>query len=175
SSGLGKKIKDIVESGNLIQDEIICELLRDQLALVDDSFLLDGFPRNLNQACFLTQILQEKYDKDVDIIIELQLDDKVAIDRLKNRLVCLDCKNVYSASSFKNEGDLVCMKCKSTRLERRIDDSNLSVIDRRISEYHTQIKDLREYYKGKLLTVNANLDVVQIKQEIESKISCNLV
>ncbi|NSM56407.1 adenylate kinase [Wolbachia endosymbiont of Atemnus politus] len=175
SSELGKKIKDIVESGNLIQDEVICELLRDQLALVDDSFLLDGFPRNLNQACFLTQILQEKYNRDVDIVTELQLDDKIAIDRLKNRLVCLDCKNVYSASSFKNEGGLVCMKCKSTRLERRIDDSNLSVIDRRISEYHTQIKDLREYYKGKLLTVNANLDVVQIKQEMESKISCNLV
>ncbi|MDM8334999.1 adenylate kinase family protein [Wolbachia pipientis] len=177
SSGgeLGKKIKDTVESGNLIQDEVICELLRDQLTLVDDNFLLDGFPRNLNQALFLTRILREKYNRDVNIIIELQLDDKIAIDRLKNRLVCLDCKGVYSATSFKNDDNLVCMKCKSARLERRIDDSDLSAIHRRISEYYIQIKSLREYYKDRLLTVNANLDVVQVKQEIESKISCNLV
>ncbi|WP_395462853.1 adenylate kinase family protein [Wolbachia endosymbiont of Cantharis cryptica] len=175
SSELGKKIKDTVESGNLIQDEVICELLRDQLALMDDNFLLDGFPRNLNQAHFLTQILREKYNKDVDIVIELQLDDKIAIDRLKNRLVCLDCKSVYNIPSFKSDDNLVCIKCKSTRLERRIDDSDLSAIGRRISEYHIQIKSLREYYKDKLLTIDANLNVGQVKQEIESKISCNLV
>lgn len=169
-SELGKKIKDTVESGNLIQDEVICELLCGQLALVDDNFLLDGFPRNLNQAHFLTKVLQERYDRDVDIVIELQLDDEIAIDRLKNRLVCLDCKSVYSVSSFKNDDDLVCMKCKSIRLERRVDDSDLSTVNRRISEYHIQMRSLREYYKDKLLTVDANLNVGQVKQEIESKI-----
>ncbi|QOD38019.1 adenylate kinase family protein [Candidatus Wolbachia massiliensis] len=174
NSELGRKIKDTVKSGNLIQDEVICELLRDQLVLMNDSFLLDGFPRNLNQARFLTQVLLERYNRDVDIVIELQLDDKVAIDRLKDRLVCLDCKSIYSISSFK-DNDLVCMKCKSTKLERRIDDSDLSAINRRISEYYIQIKSLREYYKDKLLTVNANLNVGQVKQEIENKISCNLV
>lgn len=51
-SKLGKGIKDTVESGNLIQDEVICKLLCDQLALIDGDFLLDGFPRNLNQAHF---------------------------------------------------------------------------------------------------------------------------
>ncbi|MDR1139638.1 MAG: nucleoside monophosphate kinase [Rickettsiales bacterium] len=175
NSELGKKIKDTVESGNLIQDKVICELLRDQLALVDDNFLLDGFPRNLNQARFLTQTLLERYNRDVDIVIELQLDDKIAVNRLKSRFVCLDCKSVYSASSLKNDDGLICMKCKSTRLERRIDDSDLSAINRRISEYHIQIKSLREYYKDKLLTINANLNVDQVRQEIESKISCNLV
>ncbi|WCR58255.1 adenylate kinase family protein [Wolbachia endosymbiont of Ctenocephalides felis wCfeJ] len=174
-SELGKKIKNTVESGNLIQDEVICELLRSQLACVDDNFLLDGFPRNLNQAHFLTQVLRERYNKDVDIVIELQLDGEVAIKRLKDRLVCLDCKSVYSASSFKSGNNFVCTKCKSTRLERRVDDSDLSAINKRMSEYHIQIKDLREYYKDKLLTINANLSVVQVKQEIENKISCNLV
>ncbi|AAW70910.1 adenylate kinase [Wolbachia endosymbiont of Brugia malayi] len=174
-SELGKKIKDTVESGNLIQDGVICELLYDQLALMDDNFLFDGFPRNLNQAHFLTQILRERYNRDVDIVIELQLNDKVAIDRLKNRLVCLDCKSVYSTSSFKDDNNLVCTRCKSARLEKRIDDSDLSAIDRRIGEYHVQVKSLREYYRDKLLMIDANLNVDQVKQEIESKISCSLV
>lgn len=174
-SELGKKIKDTVESGNLIQDSIICELLRDQLALVDDNCLLDGFPRNLNQAHFLTQVLQEKYNRDVDIVIELQLDDKIAIDRLQNRLVCLDCKSVYSVSSFNSSDNSHCLECKSTRLEKRVDDANLTAINKRISEYHLQMKDLREYYKGKLLTIDANLSVDKVTQEIENKISCNLV
>jgi adenylate kinase len=174
-SELGKKIKDTVESGNLIQDNIICELLRDQLALIDDNLLLDGFPRNLNQAYFLTQVLQGKYNRDVDVVIELQLDDKIAIDRLQNRLVCLNCKSIYSLSSFRSSDNLTCLECKSTRLEKRIDDVDISSINKRISEYHIQMKDLHKYYRGKLLTVDANLSVDRVAQEIESKISCNLV
>ncbi|GFR14563.1 adenylate kinase [Trichonephila clavata] len=171
-SELGKKIKGTVESGNLIQDEIICGLLHDQLALMDDNCLLDGFPRNLNQAHFLTQVLQEKYNRDVDIVIELQLDDNIAIDRLKNRLACLDCKSIYSVSSFKST---TCAKCKSTRLEKRIDDADMSAINKRISEYHLQMKGLRKYYKGKLLTIDANLSVDEVTQEIESIATANVI
>ncbi|QKX02176.1 adenylate kinase family protein [Wolbachia endosymbiont of Dirofilaria (Dirofilaria) immitis] len=174
-SKLGKEIKSNVESGNLIQDEVICELLYDQIAFVGDSFLLDGFPRNLNQAHFLAQILREKYNRNVNIVIELKIDDRIAIDRLRNRLVCLDCKSIYSVSFFKKNNNLVCIRCKNMKLERRIDDSDLSVISKRIREYYIQIKSLREYYRDKLLTINANLNVVQVKQEIESKISCNLI
>ncbi|OCA06282.1 adenylate kinase family protein [Wolbachia endosymbiont of Trichogramma pretiosum] len=171
-SKLGKEIKDTVESGNLIQDEVICKLLCDQLALIDGDFLLDGFPRNLNQAHFLTQVLQKRCNRDVDLVIELQLDDNIAINRLKDRLTCLDCKSVYSISSFKNT---TCAKCESTRLEKRIDDASMLAINKRIREYHFQMKDLREYYKGRLLTINANLSVDRVMQEIESKISCNLI
>ncbi|MDD9331738.1 MAG: nucleoside monophosphate kinase [Wolbachia sp.] len=174
-SDLGKKIKDIVESGNLIQDDIICKLLHDQLELMDNNFLLDGFPRNLNQAYFLTQILQEKYSRDVDVVIELQLDDETAIDRLKNRLICLDCKSIYSVSSFKDSDNLTCIKCKSAKLEKRIDDANISAINKRISEYHIQMKNLRKYYGDKLLTIDASLGVDKVAQDIKNKISCNLV
>ncbi len=84
----------------------------------------------------------------------------------------MDCKSIYSVSSFKST---TCAKCKSTRLEKRIDDADMSAINKRISEYHLQMKGLREYYKGKLLTIDANLSVDEVTQEIESKISCNLV
>ncbi|MDG7055891.1 MAG: nucleoside monophosphate kinase [Wolbachia endosymbiont of Meromenopon meropis] len=175
NSKLGKKIKNIVESGNLIQDDVICKLLLNQLKLVDSDFLLDGFPRNLNQACFLTKVLLKRYNRDVDVVIELQLNDETAVNRLKNRLVCLNCKSLYNGLLFKNNEIPSCIKCRNSILERRIDDSNLSTINRRINEYHIQIKGLREYYKNKLLVVNANLNINLVKQKIEDKISCNLI
>jgi len=168
-SDLGKKIKDVVESGNLIQDDIICELLHNQITSMGDNVLLDGFPRNLNQAHFLTQALKEKYDRDVDFIIELKVEDSIVVNRLQNRLICLDCKSV---SSFCN---VVCVKCGSEKLERRVDDVDMSAIQKRISEYHMQMKSLREYYEGKLLVIDASLSIGEVAGEIESKISCNFV
>lgn len=168
-SNLGKKIKDVIESGNLIQDDIICELLHNQITSMSDSVLLDGFPRNLNQAHFLTQSLKEKYDRDVDFIIELKVEDSIVFNRLQNRLICLDCKSV---SSF---GNVVCVKCGSEELGRREDDVDMSAIQKRISEYHMQMKSLREYYEGKLLVIDASLSIGEVAGEIESKISCNFV
>jgi adenylate kinase len=167
-SDLGQKIKGTIESGNLIQDDIICKLFNSALQC-SSSLLLDGFPRNINQARFLTGVLQERYNRDVDYVIELQINDNIVIDRLKDRLVCADCKSIYSASLFK--GSAVCEKCKSTRLERRIDDLNIDVVRTRIREYHTQMKDLREYYKTKLFTVNASLSIAQVTEAIEAQIS----
>ncbi len=167
-SDLGHKIKGIIESGNLIQDDIICELFSNELPL-SSSLLLDGFPRNINQACFLTDILQKKYNRDVDYVIELQVDDNVVIDRLRNRLVCLDCKSVYNMLLF--ESNIVCKKCKGRRLEKRTDDLNIDVIQARIKEYHIQMKDLREYYKTRLFTIDASLNVNQVVQAIEEQIS----
>lgn len=172
---LGKEIKDIVESGNLIQDKIICDLLHTEIKHMDGNFLLDGFPRNLNQAHFLTQVLQEKYNKDIDVALELEIDDMVAMDRLQNRIICSDCKSIYSVPSFEDSGSVVCVKCKSKNLKKRVDDANVTAINKRIDEYHLQMKDLRGYYRGKLLTINANLSVEEVMKEIEGKISYNLV
>ncbi|WCR54558.1 MAG: Adenylate kinase [Wolbachia endosymbiont of Ctenocephalides orientis wCori] len=172
---LGKRIKDIVESGNLIQDKIICEILRNEIESKGGDFLLDGFPRNLNQAHFLTQILQKKYGKDIDIAIELKIDDVAAMNRLQNRIICSDCKSVYSISSFKGSDSVICIKCKGKNLEKRVDDANVAAINKRIGEYHLQMKDLREYYRDKLLTIDANLSVEEVVKEIKGKISYNLV
>ncbi len=167
-SDLGQKIKGIIESGNLIRDDIICELFSNTLPFAS-SLLLDGFPRNINQACFLTDVLQERYNRDIDYVIELQVGDNVVIDRLRNRLVCSDCKSVYNMLLF--EGDIVCKKCKGRRLEKRTDDLNIDVIQARIKEYYIQMQDLREYYKIKLFTVDASLNVNQVAQAIEEQIS----
>lgn len=172
---LGKRIKDIVESGNLIQDDIICEILRDEIESKAGDFLLDGFPRNLNQAHFLTRVLQKKYNKDIDVAIELKIDNVVAMNRLQNRIICSGCKSVYSISSFEGSDSIICVKCKGKNLEKRVDDANVAAINKRIGEYHLQMKDLREYYRDKLLTIDANLSVEEVMKEIKGKISYNLV
>ncbi|CAH2210762.1 jg17543 [Pararge aegeria aegeria] len=160
-------IKDVVAKSTRSNDphNIICAVFKAFDVMLSPRQVADGFPRNLNQAHFLTQVLQKRCNRDVDLVIELQLDDNIAIDRLKDRLTCLDCKSIYSISSFKNT---TCAKCKSTRLEKRIDDANMLAINKRIREYHSQIEGLREYYKDKLLTINANLSVDRVMQEIES-------
>lgn len=164
-SNLGNKIKDIVQSGNLIQDEIICDLLKNQLISMNENLLLDGFPRNLKQAYFLSQILTEKYNKDVDYVIELQVQDEIVIERMKNRFICLDCNNISSTNC------LTCFKCNSKNLRRRDDDINTFAVRRRIDEYYIQMKNLREYYKEKLLAIDASLDVAEVTKEITAKIS----
>lgn len=168
-SDLGNKIKDIIQSGNLVQDEIICDLLQNQLMSMNENLLLDGFPRNLKQAYFLSQILINKYNKDVDYVIELQVKDEIVIERMKNRFICLDCKNTSSTS------DLTCSKCNSNNLKRRDDDINTFAVRRRIDEYYIQMKNLREYYKEKLLTVDASLDVDKVTKEITAKISSDFI
>lgn len=120
----------------------------------------------------MSQVLKERYGKDIDYAIELQVDDDIVINRLQNRFICLDCGSI---SSFANVDDAVCAKCNSVRLEKRVDDVNMSAIQKRISEYHIQMKGLREYYKDKLLSINASLSIDRVTEEIEAKISCNLI
>ncbi|WP_333023467.1 adenylate kinase family protein [Wolbachia endosymbiont of Pentidionis agamae] len=167
---LGKKIQKIVESGNLVSDDIICNLLSDQLQLIGDNFLLDGFPRNLTQAHFLTEWLLKVKRRAIDCAIELLIPDEIAVSRMTNRLICMDCNSVYTLSLLQERG-LVCIKCHSKNLKKRSDDTDLAAINNRLSEYHMQMQDLRHYYMNKLITVDANRNINVIAEEIAMKIA----
>ncbi|MGN7618560.1 MAG: adenylate kinase family protein [Ehrlichia sp.] len=69
----GRKIRSVMKSGDLVDDELVCEMFSKSIAKVRNGFLLDGFPRNLSQAEFLTGVLK-KYDTQIDVVIQLQLD-----------------------------------------------------------------------------------------------------
>jgi len=83
---LGLQVKDILDAGQLVPDELTIELVHDRLAEADtgDGFLLDGFPRNVRQADLLSKMLTESDDK-LDAVIELQVDEDVLVDRLLAR------------------------------------------------------------------------------------------
>jgi adenylate kinase len=83
---VGRTVKGILDSGQLVPDELTIDLVRDRLAESDtqDGFMLDGFPRNVRQADLLSKILSER-DEKLDAVVELQVDENVLVDRLLSR------------------------------------------------------------------------------------------
>ena len=158
-SELGKKLKDIMASGELVSDDITTELLKKRL-LQDDvkehGFILDGYPRNLNQADTLDEILSELNIKDI-IAIYLDMDEVTAMHRALGRVTCPNCKRGYNIYEeiMKPKVDNICDSCGST-LEHRSDD-NEDTFKIRFNTYLENTSPLLDYYKNKdLLSVIDN-------------------
>ncbi len=165
ASDVSVKIKSTIESGGLVQDEFVCDIIYKQLKLLSGNFLLDGFPRNLNQASFLTGILKD-LNQSINYIIELQIDDNMVVDRITNRFVCLSCGEIYNLKCMTKNNK--CGKCGNSQIKQRCDDSDVNIIKKRIIEYKTQMESLRKYYSDKILKVNAEMDIAQVTKEISN-------
>jgi adenylate kinase len=138
---LGRKVKPIVESGQLVPDELMIDLIRDRLMQPDAErgFILDGFPRTSRQADALDAMLDE-IGRSLSIVFEFQLPDDIARERLLRR----------------------------AELEGRADDTP-DVIDRRLALYHEQTEPLVEHYRaqGNLVGVHANKSVDGVFAEVQ--------
>ncbi|QXK91810.1 nucleoside monophosphate kinase [Neoehrlichia mikurensis] len=170
STKIGRKIQNNVKNGKLVNDDVVCEVLIGCLKKVKGSFLLDGFPRNLQQAYFLTDFLK-KLSCSIDIVIQLELDVEIARKRLMGRVLCKKCNQVLNLSFFTEEkhGKAFCSYCSSTELIRRSDD-DVKVIENRIEKYNSEVYGLMEYYKKKIVKINANKLIPEVSQDIKSKI-----
>lgn len=163
ANSIDTEVKSAIESGVLVEDGFICNIVYKQLKLLVNNFILDGFPRNLNQAKFLDGALQE-INQVINYIIELQISDDVVIERIVNRFMCLNCGNIYSLKCIDQDNE--CKKCGSKEIKQRCDDKNLNIIRKRIREYKTRMEDLRKYYKSRILKINAEMDVAQVTEVI---------
>ncbi|WP_339048654.1 nucleoside monophosphate kinase [Candidatus Mesenet endosymbiont of Phosphuga atrata] len=152
------KVKNAIESGILVEDKFICDIIYKQIKLSANNFILDGFPRNLNQAKFLNKVLEEM-NQVINYIVELQISDNLIIERIVNRFICLNCGNIYNFM-YINE----CKKCGSKEIRQRYDDRNLSTVRKRIKEYKIQMEDLRKYYQDKILGINAEMSIAQVSE-----------
>ena len=149
-SEIGIKIKEEMVSGTLIDDSIIVELLIKRIGNKDceKGYILDGFPRTLDQAFLYDEILN-KTNKKIDYIFYLNLDKEEAYKRVVGRLTCNDCQTVYN-DMFENTKPKIsdiCDKCKGL-LVRRKDDS-VDAFEKRYQTYLEQTKPLIEYYRHK--------------------------
>jgi len=140
---LGKRIKEYSTKGKLVPDKIIIELLENRLNEPDceEGFILDGFPRTIQQAEALERI------SDIDVVINLEVPDEIIIKRLSNRLICEDCGAIYNRLTLKPERDNICDECGG-RLYQREDD-NPEVIQERLNVYRDKTEPLITYYKEK--------------------------
>jgi len=154
---LGNKIKEILSSGGLVDDEIVTDLLTEKLASIKGPFILDGYPRNVNQANTLEDILNS-LNLSIDVVIYLNVDCDTAMKRALGRITCPKCKKIYNRYSdeMKPKNDNMCDDC-NVELVGRSDDNEES-FKIRFENYVKNTEPLLKYYeeKGKLVVIGKN-------------------
>jgi adenylate kinase len=140
---LGRKVRSYVEKGALVPDEVVIEVLKDRLSQVpkEKGFLLDGFPRTIEQAKTLEGITK------LDVILLLDVPDDIIIQRLSSRRICRKCGEVYNIRFLKPKVEGVCDKCGGELYQRA--DDNEEVIKNRLQVYKNQTEPLIAHYKQK--------------------------
>ncbi|MEK7995602.1 MAG: adenylate kinase [Planctomycetota bacterium] len=143
---LGKKAQQYMDSGALVPDEIIIEMMAEAIKKAPPAgFILDGFPRTVNQAAALDRALDAD-GRRIDVVLNLKIDDKVVAGRMTGRRSCPKCGAVYHVENLKPKRDGLCDR-DGTTLVQRSDDS-LEVVANRLETYHRQTEPLVEYYEN---------------------------
>ncbi len=168
---LGLLAMEFIRDGLLVSDEITNEIIRRRLFAknAEKDFLLDGYPRTLNQAYDLDNIL-EIMDSKLDAAIKILLDDEVIIGRMSGRRVCSICGATFHIQHKPSKKDKICDQCGGV-LYQREDDKEESVLNR-LSIYHEKTKPLVAYYKERniLFEVNGNQAFDDVYQEVKAVI-----
>lgn len=169
---LGKKVKSYLDKGQLVPDELTIDLVWDRLSKDDckKGFLLDGFPRTINQAEALQKGLEERGLK-LDKVINIDVDKNILVKRLSGRRVCKNCGETYHVDNKPTLKDGVCDKC-SGEVIQRADDNEKTVLDR-IEVYEKQTFPLIDFYKnlGLVLTVDGTLSIEDVFSQIKESLS----
>lgn len=141
---LGKKVKGYIESGNLVPDEIVIDMLKERVAAPDchSGFILDGFPRSIPQAEALDKELK-KGNPNI-IALNIAVDDEKIVKRIVGRRSCSECGAIYHVEFSPPSTSGVCDKCKGI-LQQRSDDK-ADVVLERLRVYHSQTQPLEDYY-----------------------------
>ena len=164
---LGKKAQSFMDRGELVPDSVTNEMVKDRLGNSDviNGFLLDGFPRNTNQAEVLDAILIEK-KMPLDAALELSIDTSEIVKRLSGRRTCRNCSATFHKDFEKPKVDGVCDKCNGELYQR--EDDKEEVITRRLEIYAQQTEPIISYYKnaGILKNISAIGDVSEITQKV---------
>ncbi len=148
STELGKKAKSYMDSGGLVPDDLIVEMMADAISEAPSAgFVLDGFPRTVNQAAELDNSLALAGQK-IDTVLNLKIDDQLVAQRMTGRRSCPKCGAVYHIENLKPEVKGICDN-DGTRLIQRPDDS-LEVVANRLKTYHRQTEPVVDYYKTSL-------------------------
>ncbi len=167
-SELGRAAKRIMESGALVPDDIVIQMIAERIDQPDcrNGFILDGFPRTVPQAEALDRMLADKGIA-LDKVIEMKVDDAALVDRISGRFTCARCGTGYHDRYQQPAKAGVCDKCGSTEFVRREDDK-AEVVQRRLAAYHTQTAPILPYYRdsGRLAAVDGMADIDAVTRQI---------
>lgn len=164
---LGKKAKGYMDAGELVPDELVCDLVVDRLAKDDckNGYILDGFPRTIPQAEALTAALKEQGTA-IDYALDIEMTDEAIVERMAGRRVCAKCGATFHTVNIPSKVEGVCDHCGGT-LELR-DDDQPETVKKRLKVYHDQTAPLIEYYKkqGILHEIDGTLGIAGVKEAI---------
>lgn len=173
-SEIGNYVKETLASGKLVKDEITYQLIEDRLKKEDckNGYIIDGFPRNLEQANEYDRIL-ENLNYDIGNVILIDIDKKTLEKRITGRRLCEDCGTIYNINDENSSPKVesVCDNCGG-KLYQRSDD-NLEAFETRYEMYLEKTAPIIDYYrnKGVLKEVNGNDSVENIFKTIDELIN----
>jgi adenylate kinase len=162
---LGKKAKEYMDRGELVPDELIVQLIEETMPK-DGNVILDGFPRTVNQALALEEMLRVKGEK-ISKVLFFDVPDEVIIDRLSGRRVCSKCGAVYHVKYNPPKVEGVCDLCGGTLVQR--DDDREEVVRKRLEVYRRQTQPLIEFYqeRGIIYKLDAGKGVEELFEEVK--------
>jgi len=165
-SDLGLKIKDVMESGDLVSDDLVVELLKANLDLANSAYIFDGYPRNLEQAKTLGGILDGYAYK----AVYFELNTEKLVERLCNRRVTKDGKYIYNLISNPPKQEGVCDVTGEPLVHR--DDDKEDVVRNRMEVFESTIQPVLDFYKeqGKLVALDANSGLDEVYANLLAKI-----
>lgn len=168
-TALGLKAKTYMDAGNLVPDNLIHDIIVDRLSQddINKGFLFDGYPRTINQAIDLSEILKQ-LNKKIDCVINLDIADEDLVKRITGRRMCPKCEEIYNMYYSPPIINGVCDKCNSELITRS--DDNLESLNVRLTEYHKNTQPLIEYYEKMDLIKNvcASNSVKEVYAEIKT-------
>jgi adenylate kinase len=169
-SELGKRVKAIMESGRLVPDATMIELIASRIAEPDcvGGFILDGFPRTVPQAEALDAMLAERGSA-LDHVILMEVDETTLVDRISGRFTCGDCGASYHERFKRPAVDGVCDVCGSANLVHRADDRP-DALATRFAAYRNQTAPILPYYRarGMLRAVDGMATIDEVTRQIEA-------
>lgn len=164
---LGIMAKTIMDSGGLVSDEIVLGLVRERVSQSDckNGFILDGFPRTINQADALISLLSG-FGMKIDVVISLDVDSQEIVERLSGRRTCPACGRGFHTIFSRPLQEGICDSC-GANLVQRDDDSEATVVNR-LKVYDQQTSTLKTYFNdlGILTTVSGSGSISDIQLRI---------
>jgi len=164
---LGLKAKTYMDKGELVPDELTCDLVVDRIAQDDaqNGYVLDGFPRTIPQADALTNALAARGEK-IEFAIDVDVPDENIINRMSGRRACVGCGATYHIEFAAPKKEGICDVCGKELILR--DDDKPETVANRLRVYHDQTQPLIEYYTQKevLYTVDGTQDIDKVFEDI---------
>ena len=169
---LGARAQSFMDSGELVPDELILDLVSEHLDAIDSHrhILFDGFPRTMEQAVGLRTVLKDA-DRAVDVVVLFEAPDETLVKRLSGRRSCPDCGSVYNAHYRPPDLQGTCDRCGGDLVHR--EDDKPGTVQRRLRVYQEQTAPLISFYesdKPPLARVRADRDIEEVYTDFQAAV-----